>query len=93
MVVTSKAVVEPIEEDEEVDMGEGSSTENLAPKQVAATWPTMPMVPGFWAISPSGEVTRRGLAARLRARGKCLPYMQTQCCWSRQTKTWHASSK
>ena len=41
------------ETDEEVDIGEGSSTGELALKQVLVLWATMPTVPGFWMVSLS----------------------------------------
>ena len=64
--VGSIAIVEPIEEDKKeeeddvADMEEGSSTENLSPKQVPEPWATMPAVPEFWAVNPSDQVARRG---------------------------------
>ena len=73
IVVVSEATAEPMEEDEKeeedkvVDVGEGSSTEDLVPKQVPAPWATMPAVPGFWAAGPSDKVARRGPATSLRA--------------------------
>ena len=75
-------MVEPIEEDEEeedeeADMGEGSSTEDLAPRQVLAPWAIMPAAPGFWVVSPSDQVARRGQAASLRSRVKAVQMEST----------------
>ena len=43
---------------EEEDMEEGSSTEDLAPKQAPAPWAAMPAVPKFWATGPSDDVVK-----------------------------------
>ena len=69
----SAAAVEPIKENDEeeykeVDMGEGSSTEDLLPKQAPALWTTMPSVPKSWAVGPSDQVARRGQPASLSPR-------------------------
>ena len=76
-VETSQAMVEPIEEDKEEvdgeeDMGEGTSTADLAPKQAPALWETMHEVPKFWAEGPSIQVARIGPAASSKARGRVL---------------------
>ena len=76
--VVSKAVVQPMEEDKEeeedkeVDVEEGSSTEDLVPLQAPAMWATMPVAPTFWVVGLSDEVARRELATSLRAWGKVL---------------------
>ena len=49
-----------------------SSIEVLVPNQALAPWAATPMTPGFWAVSPSDQVARRGLATSLRAHGKLL---------------------
>ena len=72
MAVASKALAEPIEEDKEeenkeIDLGEGSSTEYLATKQPLAPWETMPAGPEFWAAGQSDQVARRRPATHLRA--------------------------
>ena len=74
-VVANAATAEPMEEDEEkedkeVDMWEGSSTEDLAPEKALAPWATMPVVPRFWVVGLGDQAARRGLAASSRARGK-----------------------
>ena len=65
MAAVRKAIAEPMkqgkeEADEEVDMGKGSSTEDLVPKQVLVPWETMPAAPGFWAAGPNGEELGEG---------------------------------
>ena len=83
MVVESEVEVklmemnEEVEEGEELEMGVGLSTKDLAPKQVLVLWATMPAVPRFWAVGPSEQVARRGLAASLRAQGK-VPAIQLE---------------
>ena len=53
-----------------MDMGEGSSTEDLVPKQALAPWAAMPAVPRLWAVGPSDQAARRGPASSSRAQGK-----------------------
>ena len=98
VVMASQIAAGPIEEDEEevdeeVDMGEGSSTADLVPKQVPASWAAMPVVPGFWAAGPIYQVARKSLTADLRAQGK-VPAIQAELLpQPRQTKSWRASSR
>ena len=61
-----------VEEDKKMNMGEGCSTADLAPKQEQALWETMLAVPQFWVMVPSNQVARKGLAASSRAWGKVL---------------------
>ena len=64
-------ILPPLEEaDEEMDVGKGSPTADLVPKEVLAPWATMLPAPRFWAAGPSDQVPRRGLVASLRARVK-----------------------
>ena len=58
-------------------MGEGSSTEDLVPKQALVPRATMPVVPRFWAVALSDQVARRGLAASSRAHSKA-PTVQVE---------------
>ena len=53
-------------EDEEENVGEGSSTEDLVPKWVLVLWAIIPVELGFWAAGPSDYVAWRGLATRGR---------------------------
>ena len=97
MAVASQAIVEPIEEDkeedEEVYVGEGSSTAYLVPKQVPALLATIPAVPGFWVVGPSDQVGRRGSLASSRAQYKA-PAIQVELLpQTRQTKSCCAGSR
>ena len=70
------------EEDEEVeDIEDGSSTEDLAPKQVPVPHATVPAV-------LSDEVAGRGLATSLRAQWK-VPTMQAELISSAKTDDAH----
>ena len=82
IAVASKAVTELIEEDEEeenkeVDMGEGFSTEDSVSKQVPVPGVTTPAAPRSWVVDPSDQVARRGLTASSRAPGK-VPAVQAE---------------
>ena len=64
-VAVSQAAVELIAEDEgeentEADMGEGSSTADLAPRHSPVPWASMPMVHGFWVLGPSIQAVGGG---------------------------------
>ena len=56
-------------------VGEGCSTEDLAPKQAPALQETVPTVPEFWAMGPSVHVAGWEPPASSRAKGK-VPAMQ-----------------
>ena len=73
--MAKQAVGEPMEEDKkeadkEADLGEGSSTTDLAPKQALAPWATIFAAPGFWVVGPSDQVAMSGPAISSRAQGK-----------------------
>ena len=67
-----------------MDVCKSSSTAELALKQALAPQATMPMAPLFWAVGPSDQVARRGLATSSRAQGK-MPIIQAE--WMPPAKT------
>ena len=76
-VAASTATAELIEEDGEVEedkeeefIQEGSTTKDLAPKQVPTPQASTPVMPGFCTMGASDEVAAWGMAASLRAQGK-----------------------
>ena len=80
--VVSQAMMELMQKDKEerykvVNMGKGSSTEDLVPNQAPVPWATMSAAPGFWVPGPSDQVARKGPANSLRARGK-VPARQVE---------------
>ena len=82
------------EQDKVADMGEGSFTEDLAPKQALALWAIMPIVPRFYSAGPNDQEARKWQVTSLRARGK-VPGIQVESLpldsdstWPRQTKSW-----
>ena len=60
-----------------MDMGKGSFTADLAPKEAPAPWVTIPTVAEFWGVGPSYQVAKKGPATSSRAQG-AVPVIQAE---------------